>query len=137
MFQRILVPVDFTPKSRRALRVAAELARQGRATITLLHVIERIELIPDSELLSFYSKLEGLARRQLVAMADALSKRGCKVRWRILRGSRVTQIVKSAVGMDLVLLASHRLGRRRPTRGWDTLSHRVAILAPGPVLLVK
>jgi universal stress protein A len=137
MFQRILVPVDFTPRSRRALRVVAELARERRATITLLHVIERIEFVPDSELSSFYGKLDGLARRHLVAMADALAKRGCKVRWRVLRGSRVAQIVKSAVGMDLVLLASHRLGRRPPSRGWDTLSHRVAILAPCPVLLVK
>ena len=139
MFHRILIPVDFTPKNRRALRVAVDMAHQGRATITLLHVIEKIELLPDAELRGFYRKLEGLARSQLASMADALAKRGCTVRQRILRGSRVAEIVKSAAGMDLVLLASHRVGRHRyrPSRGWDTLSYRVAILAACPVLLVK
>ena len=137
MFQRILLPVDFTPKNRRALRLAVELAHQGRATITLLHVIERIELLPDAELRGFYRKLEGLARRQLASMADGLAKRGCNVRQSIRRGSRVAEIVESAAGMDLVLLASHRVDRRRLSRGWDTLSYRVAILAPCPVLLVK
>jgi nucleotide-binding universal stress UspA family protein len=137
MFERILVPVDFTPKNGRALRLAVEMACPKRATITLLHVIERIELLPDAELRGFYRKLEGRARRQLAAMADALAKRGCHVRQRILRGSRVAEIVKSAAGMDLVLLASHRVGRRRLSRGWDTVSYRVAILAPCPVLLVK
>jgi nucleotide-binding universal stress UspA family protein len=137
LFHSILVPVDFTPKNRRSLRVAAELARQAGATITLLHVIEKVELVPDRELRGFYRKLEARARRQLAAMADALAEKGCTVRRRILRGSRVAEIVRSAAGMDLVLLASHRLGRRRPHRGWGTLSYRVAILAPCPVLLVK
>jgi nucleotide-binding universal stress UspA family protein len=137
MFKRILVPVDFTPKNRRALRLAVEMARPERATITLLHVIERIELVPDAELRGFYQKLEGLARRQLAAMAASLAKRGCTVRQRTLRGSRVAEIVKSAASMDLVMLASHRVSPRRLPRGWDTLSYRVAVLAPCPVLLVK
>jgi nucleotide-binding universal stress UspA family protein len=137
LFQSILVPVDFTPKNRRSLALASELARQGRATITLLHVIEKVQLVPERELGGFYRKLEARARRQLVAMADALAERGCKVRGRILRGSRVAEIVRSAAGMDLVVLASHRIDRRRLRHGWDTLSYRVAILAPCPVLLVK
>jgi nucleotide-binding universal stress UspA family protein len=136
MFQRILVPVDFTRKNRRALRLAVDMARSG-GTITLLHVIERIELVPDAELGGFYRRLEGLARRRMAAMTDALARKGCDVRRRILRGHRVEEIVKSAADMDLVLLASHRLGPRRLSRGWDTLSYRVAILAPCPVLLVK
>jgi nucleotide-binding universal stress UspA family protein len=136
MFKRILVPVDFTPMNRRALRLAVELARPGKATITLMHVIERIELVPDAELRGFYRKLQGRARRQLAALAATLAGKGCKVRRRILRGSRVVEIVRAAARMDLVVLASHRVARGRLSRGY-TLSHRVALLAPCPVLLVK
>jgi nucleotide-binding universal stress UspA family protein len=137
MFQRILVPVDFTPKNRRALRLAVAMAHEGRAKITLLHVIEKIDLVPDAELRSFFRKLERLAARRLATMAASLAKRGCEVRRRILRGSRVAEILRSAATMDLVILASHRVSPRRLPRGWDTLSYRVAILAPCPVLLVK
>lgn len=137
MFHNILVPVDFTPKNRRALRFAADIARKGEATITLLHVIERIEPIPDNELRRFYRKLESVAQRRMVAMATTLARKGCTVRGRILYGTRVARIVNLAARMDLVVLASHRIGRRRTGPGWDTLSYRVAVLAACPVLLVK
>jgi hypothetical protein len=38
---------------------------------------------------------------------------------------------------DLILLRSHPVGTDAPNRGWATLSYRVAVLAPCPVLLVK
>src|SRR4029077_9989146 len=37
-FERILVPVDFSPTSREALALAATLARRGGGRLTLLHV---------------------------------------------------------------------------------------------------
>jgi len=39
-FQKILVPVDFSPCSQEAFRVAAGLARQSGAVLTILHVID-------------------------------------------------------------------------------------------------
>jgi nucleotide-binding universal stress UspA family protein len=43
MFRRILAPVDFTPRSRRAVGVAARLAAASKGEVTLLHVIERVD----------------------------------------------------------------------------------------------
>ncbi len=38
---------------------------------------------------------------------------------------------------DLIVLGSHRFSRRRAGRGWGTLSYKVMLLSPIPVLLVK
>lgn len=42
MFANVLVPVDFTPKSERAVEVAVGLL-QASGRITLLHVIELLD----------------------------------------------------------------------------------------------
>ena len=39
--KKILVPIDFTPYSDRAVEVATQMARQFRARMILLHVIEQ------------------------------------------------------------------------------------------------
>src|SRR5438874_698394 len=39
---RMLVPVDFSPESKNALRYAAAFARQFGASVTMLHVVEPI-----------------------------------------------------------------------------------------------
>ena len=48
--KKILVPVDFFDKSRRALRVAADLATQQGAEIRAIHVMERHDpMLPPGE----------------------------------------------------------------------------------------
>ena len=49
------------------------------------------------------------------------------------------EILRFAVDeeVDLIVLASHRLDPSKPGDGWSTLSYRIGILAPCPVLLVK
>ncbi len=40
LFKAILVPVDFSPCSKEAFRVACQMARLGGATLLVLHVID-------------------------------------------------------------------------------------------------
>lgn len=138
MFRRILVPVDFTPRSRRAAGVAGRLAAAAGAEVTLLHVIERIDGGAPGAFAAFYRKLEAGARRKMNDLRAELSRRGLSAGAEVLYGGRVNEILRFAEqrGVDLIVMSSHKLPRRR-TEGWGTISHKVGILSRCPVLLVK
>ena len=57
----------------------------------------------------------------------------------ILCRGRVREIVSFTRenGVDLIVLSSHRIDKIHPAEGWATISYKVAILAPCPVLMVK
>jgi nucleotide-binding universal stress UspA family protein len=140
LFKHILVPVDLTPKTARAARIAAGLAAGGRTNVTILHVVERIEGIPAGELETFYRKLESRARKKLAPLAARLEKAGAAaVRAEVVFGNRVDEILRAATArrVDLIVLSSHRVDPRRPGAGWGTISYKVGILSRCPVLLVK
>ena len=141
MFRKILVPIDFTEKNATAIALACELAQQTRGELTLLHVIETIEdeEEPDEETQRFYSRLESEARQRLDEATEGLAAGPFARRSEIIFGSRARAIVDYAreQGHDLILLSSRRVDAERPGPEWISISHKVAILAPCPVLLVK
>ena len=55
------------------------------------------------------------------------------------RMTRQPEILRYAAQekVDLVVLTSHRIDPANPEARWGTLSHKVGLLAPCPVLLVK
>ncbi len=138
-FQRLLVPVDFTAKNERALDIALEAARSNSAHVTLLHVIERIENLPDEELVEFYDQLETRARSELESMAERFSQAGTQVDRTIRFGKRAEEIVREAADadVDLIVMSSHKLDPQQPARSMATLSYQVSILCRCPILLVK
>ena len=139
VFQRILVPVDFTAAGEPALRVALALAAQNGAAVTLLHVIEDVEISADQELRDFYEMLEAKARRELEALARRCTDEGAAVETVIEYGRRAGQIVHFAEDnqIDLIVLSSHKVNLDQMTGGWGTLSHQVSVFCQCPVLLVK
>lgn len=139
MFREILVPVDLSEKNVAAVRIAFELALQSGGRVTLLHVIERIEDAPAEEVRPFYAELEEAAERKTVALLDRIEGEAPEVERRIVYGQRAKEIVElaTAAGVDLIVLSSHRIDPERPYEGWGTISQKVALLAPCPVLLVK
>lgn len=138
MFRRILVPVDFTPRSRRAARVAARLAAASKGEATLLHVIERIDAGSPGAFAGFYRKLEKSARRKMEESLDELRRRGVEASAEVLYGRRVDEILRYAEThrSDLIVMSSHKLPRLRGET-WGTISYRVGLLARCPVMLVK
>lgn len=137
MFERILLPVDLTPKNRPALESACRLLAPG-GELVILHVIER--LADDAaELEGFYAALERRAREVLRELGDLGRRQGARVREELVVGHRVEEIVAAAAreASGLVVLASHRLDPERPFADGLPLSYRVALLLPCPVLLVK
>ncbi|HTR04517.1 MAG TPA: universal stress protein [Thermoanaerobaculia bacterium] len=137
MFRRILVPVDFTKKNLRAVKMAARVASDRKASLTLLHVIERVDAGDPGGLAGFYRKLETAARRQLSALVR--QARPAAASGEILYGNRVNEILRYAAEheVDLIVMSSHRLALRHPGEHWGTISHKVGILSRCPVLLVK
>jgi len=139
MFRRILVPVDLTDKNILALDIAIQLALQNQASVTLLHVIETLADLTFQELEDFYKRLEKKARNKMDQMAERAIEKGVVVHPKIIYGQRAEEIVKYTLEqqIDLIIMTSHKVDLKNPTRGWGTLSYQVGILAQCPVLLVK
>jgi len=139
MFRRLLVPVDFTPKNERALRQARELAELTAGEITLVHVVETLEDEIDTDLEGFYERLEAKAAERMEASLELLGEGSFARRSAIVLGHRARAIADFAEAerADVIVLSSHRVDPDRPGADWMTISHKVAILARCPVLLVK
>src|SRR5438552_1838151 len=139
MFHRILVPTDLTGKSMAAVDLAYEFATQFKAEVILLHVIETIEHVQFEELKPFYQRLENSARNGLNEFSERFMTNKLKVDQAIVYGHRSEEIIDYVVenGVDLIIMASHRIDPDRPGHDWSSISYAVAILSPCPVLLVK
>jgi nucleotide-binding universal stress UspA family protein len=139
MFKKILLPVDLSNRHGPALEIGQNLARQNRAEIILLHVIELIAGLSMGEEKDFYQKLEKVAEARLKKLEARVGLRKVPHSRRILFGHRGPTIIKYAkeLGADLIVLTAPQVDLRNPSAGWGSLSYKVSILARCPVLLVK
>lgn len=140
MFRNLLVPLDFTPSSLRAVDAAIELARGIGGRINLLHVIQTIPGLALDEERDFYERLVTAAEEQLAEHGRRLDE--AQVHWHatVVFGSRVGEILRIAgeERVELIVLASHAVDPDGPPQGVaGTLSYQVATLATMPVLLVR
>lgn len=138
MFDHIIVPVDLSDRNTVAVRAAADLARGEGGFVTLLHVVETLDL-PYEEVAEFYDRLEGRAAKRLQEIASPLAEAGVEFEQLVLFGDPAAEIIEfaSASSRSLIVLRSHRVQPDQPTGGWATLSYKLAILAETPILLVK
>lgn len=138
MFEKILVPVDLTPKNRRAVEVARNLALQAGGSVSLLHVIETLDL-PFEELKDFYDRLERQALAHMARLTEPLEHAEVPFEAHVLYGDRSERITRFARerAIDLIVMESHRVEPGVPGKGPTTISYRVAMVADCPVLLVK
>ena len=139
MFLKILLPVDLSDRHGLALTTAAELASQSGGEVLLLHVIETIAGLSMEEEKNFYTRLEKSARTHMHHLGQQL--RGAKVPWRedVLFGNRGVEIIRYAreTGTDLIVLTAPRLNPDNLAEGWGSISYKVGVVAPCPVLLVR
>jgi nucleotide-binding universal stress UspA family protein len=137
VFKTILVPTDFSDRSRTAFSLAATLVEPEHGRIVLAHVIETLDL-PYEEMKAFYDRLEGEASIQLTEMAHQAPS-GLEVENVVLFGNRARELVSYARGhdVDAIVLASRIIEPGHAEHGFMTISHQVAIFAPCAVLLVR
>ena len=144
-YRRILVAVDGSPTSTKGLREAIRLAKDSRAQLFLLHVVNEFYA---------FANLDGAAPgvdlvpalreggRRILAKAKAVAdKEGIRAKTLMretLGGPAAETIVRDARKQraDLIVLGTHgRRGLRRLVLGSD--AEAVVRTSPVPVLLVR
>jgi nucleotide-binding universal stress UspA family protein len=136
---RILVPVDFSEGSGRAVGVAADLAGRVGATLHLLHA----EVL---EVPAYFTReqMQALERERAIARAradeflsDFARAHGASTFTAdIVEGFPTPVIVDAAGKADLVVMGTH--GRRGPAHWWlGSVAERVVHESASPVLVVR
>ena len=139
MYRRILVPVDLGDKNVAAVETAVRLVEPEQGRVVLLHVIETIDDVPFEEIKDFYAGLEQKAIEVMQGLVTAVGVEDARVERRVVYGRRVREVLKASteLGVDLIVLHSHRVERGDARTGIGTLSHEIAVLSEIPVLLIK
>ncbi|HEV2330333.1 MAG TPA: universal stress protein [Verrucomicrobiae bacterium] len=139
----ILVPVDFSNCSKKALQYALPFAKQFNAAVVLLHVVPRccaigkgsgeVNYDPDQE-----SSLRNSAAHQLKEFAAEYFTHDVQVRIETCVGAEAVEIAGEAKQLeaDLIVISTHgRTGRARALAG--SVAENLVQLAPCPVLVVR
>lgn len=140
--KKILVPTDFSEPSQHALQQAVALARQNRAEIILLHVMEDFYL-PAQHVIEHHNfpnladELRKGCERRLREEAETAGE-GVEIRTKLRQGTPSLEIADEAEKshVDVIVIASHGAkGLRRFVLGSTT--ERVVGIAPCSVIVAR
>jgi nucleotide-binding universal stress UspA family protein len=155
LFQKILVPLDGSEHSLKALDVAIQVAKKFEGKITLVHVYSaavRPVMVPETTTLPppmipimtpmEVSKVVEAARKagsgMLADGAQKVKAEGVPVETILREGNTVQEIVKTAEEgrFDLIVMGARGIGKIRELL-LGSVSDGVLRNAPCPVLIVK
>lgn len=139
---RILVPVDFSPSSHRALEQAAAFARQFSAEIHLVHVIPMFtstkvpDFIPETE---FIEQTTKKAQASFAACQADLGALGIKVSSSVRIGSDVAAAILDVIQRErigLLVVSTHGITGWHPLV-FGSIAEKLVKLVNIPVLLIR
>lgn len=140
--ERVLVPVDFSPHSERAVEHAIEVCRIYEGQLHLLHVFEQpvtpeVYVGAGSAFRLDFSTQEASLRQALRDLADRMNA-GDGVEVHVREGRAVAGILAAAEEMeaDLIVIATHGLGGLTHVL-LGSVTEKVVRRAPCPVLTIK
>lgn len=144
MYQHILVPLDGSATSDRALQEALKLAQQNGAQLRLVHVVEEI-LVPEYEASFDYATLHEVVMRNGENLLEHAKKTaqqaGIEAETALLEtaGERIPSMIVTDAqkwGADLIVIGTHgRTGFNRLLFG--SVAEGVVRTAQAPVLLIR
>ena len=139
MFSHILVPVALNDSEDSAISIAINLAKNSKARVTLLHVVELIAGVPFEELADFYESLNEKCRVKIEKIAERALAEGVSCTAEVVLGNRVQDIVTQAEEkkVDLIVMQSHKVDSSDGPKSLNTISYQVGLLSRSAVLLVK
>ena len=142
MFKRILVPVDGSATSTKALTAALQLARDGGGRVRVMHSLDELTYLSGFE---YSGEVIKIARENAVKVLDdamAIAKAsGVQADQQLVDqpGQRLGQTVSDAAlawEADLVVVGTHgRRGNDRVLMGSG--AEQVIRMAPVPVLVIR
>jgi universal stress protein A len=110
--KRILVPIDFSPCSKKALRYAVAFAKQFDAKISLIYVEQVCYLAPEMGPVDL-GTVEGRAREEAAEELSALAAKevptGVAVDVFVRQGHPPTEVISAAseLNADLIIISTH------------------------------
>ena len=143
--RRIMVPVDYSEHSKRALEYAAALAARFGATVDVVHVWDRPTYVPEGLTVGPKGSAKSLgdlirenAEREMQEfLGQVKAPEGVRIETRLISGDPAGAIVHSctATNPDLVVVGTHgRTGVQHLLMG--SVAEKVVRLSPVPVLSV-
>jgi universal stress protein A len=142
--KKILYATDYSKASARAFDEAVKLAKQNRAELLVVHVVEPTPYVAGEEFASaeIYAKLDDMAKRDAQSAMSKLMLRLKKLKVKaqslLLRGSAREQIVKAAKSKkaDMIVIGTHgRTGLSKLFMG--SVAGSVVSTAACPVMTVR
>ena len=145
MFPRILIAVDGSDTSERALREAIVLAKEGASRLRIVHALDLVigEIETPYELSEYEASLRAAGEKILKRAAQRANKAGVNAETSLLEvlqyGDRVAdEIVREAEKWraSLIVIGTHgRRGFKRALMG--SVAEGVVRIAGTPVLLIR
>lgn len=150
MIERILIPVDGSEGSMRAVRFAADLVEVNPRAQVFVYTVDRVPLrFLERDLVLLASNIEEGARhieevfaeereRYLKEAASVFKKKGIEVRYGYTFGNPAEKIAEYARknNIDLIIMGTRGLSAVKGLF-MGSVSHKVLQLSPCPVTLVK
>ncbi|HXZ93912.1 MAG TPA: universal stress protein [Burkholderiales bacterium] len=145
MYKRILVAIDGSDTSKRALREALQLAKDGKSALRVLHVLDLVTFSTDtpSGFAAYEEALRVGGEQMLSDASEMAEKAGVACATKLLemeeRGRRVAEeIARDAEEWraELIVIGTHgRRGMSRVLLG--SVAESLVRIAPAPVLLIR
>jgi nucleotide-binding universal stress UspA family protein len=146
-FKRIVVPLDFSASSLKALDAAVELCRGDAAEIVLVHAVEPLSFVapmemyaPAFDLGALAKEVEKGAKQRLAQIAVELGRHHIEPRSVIRVGTPFQVIVETAKALraDLIVIVISTHGRTGLSHVlMGSVSEKVVRHAPCAVLIVR
>ncbi len=112
MFERVLIPTDFSPYADKTLECGFELKNLGVREVLLLHVIdpeplvEYIDAFYGADMPKMLDDLRKRAKDKLEERVKMLKDQGIDAKYEIAIGDPATEIVKASEGISLILIGA-------------------------------
>jgi nucleotide-binding universal stress UspA family protein len=141
-YQRILVPVDGSPTSNKALAAALQLAREGSGRVRLVHSLDELAYVTGFEYSGTLIQIARDSAEKVLADAAETAKAGgvlFDTKLIDFPGQRLGETVAKEVkdyGADLVVVGTH--GRRGLSRALlGSGAEQIIRMSPAPVLVIR
>jgi nucleotide-binding universal stress UspA family protein len=131
-----LYPTDFSENADRAFTVLEDLAAHGLRQVTLMHVQDRVRILP--HLREKLEEFNDIDTERLKYLEDRLRKKGVTtVETRLAFGNPAIEILKAVRNMNPSLVVMGSQGRGFVADLFlGSVSHNLARLSPAPLLLI-